>query len=255
MAGWELVQSILGPAAPAALAGAVLLRFERARWSRSWRGVARSPKGLVVSHDPLGSPFSARLSGEVDGRRCKVSVASDRSGHVVARAEVPLEHPQLRLEVARKSSVTWLEQRLGATEVVLGDPWFDKRYLVRATDVTRCRQVLDRPTRRALIAADLDRVAVEQGALVGDLRGSAIGAARGLVSRVDRALPALVGLAERIEQRPARVKLVAPVATQYPPRARVAGWGIRVVVILGLAVLLLVLWLQLARAILAATAG
>lgn len=255
MAGLELVSSILGAAAPAALAGAVLVRFERSRWSRSWRSVARSSKGLVVAHDPFGSPFSARMSGTVQGRDCRVAVASEQ-GQVVARATVPLKRPApCRLELVKKSGTTWLERQLGAEEVVLGDRPFDRRFLVRATDVTRCRQVLDRSTRRALLAADLDRVSVERGTLVAELRGSAISAARGLVGRIDRVLPALIGLAEQLEKEPARVKLVAPVATAYPPRARIAGWGIRAAVILGLAVMLLVLWTLLARTILAATAG
>ncbi|MCW8141071.1 MAG: hypothetical protein KIT58_19385, partial [Planctomycetota bacterium] len=175
-------------------------RAQRARWTTAWERVARA-HGLELRQNPWLHPAAATLEGEVQGRPCAIAVVVRKNVPVTARVSVAAESAAgLTLHLEREDATTWLEKRLGATEVVVGDEAFDARFCVRTDDIDGARALLDGALRASLLGAEADGLLVSPDGVVVEVRDTARGGADRFAGRVERAIEVAVDLAGRLER-------------------------------------------------------
>jgi hypothetical protein len=217
---------------PLGLAMVFYLRHHAARTTAAWGSVARRHGLRLLTSDH--SPPS--LFGDVKGRPCSVHV--DTGGE----DDPPTAHislaagcaPDFSLTLRPAGLVTWLEERLGASELEVGDGPFDRRFCVRTSASERTRRLLDRPTREALLDADFDELVFEDDKIAVVVRASTWGGGIvGLAPRVDRSLRAALRLAGRADvQGTFPLRLQAEESTSYRAPARSAASIVTVATVL-----------------------
>jgi hypothetical protein len=125
------------------------------RVTKAWQAFARHYARLHLTTEEGGWP---RLSGEHDGREVGVSIISRGSGkesslHTLASATCRRALPN-DFALRPQGLFFALQRAFGAQDLEIGDPVFDRAFVIRGADEGHVRAVLSDPSlRQSLLAA------------------------------------------------------------------------------------------------------
>ena len=167
------------------------------RANQAWAPYAKA-KGLALRVGRVEDSLSEepRVHGTIDGVSIAFQLAMIAQEWGVTAIAVPLAPIGLELEITREGLFAKIAKVFGAKDLVLGDPTFDKAYLVSTTNEC-ARDLLTEATRADMLALDLATLAYDDGTKGEQKAKLVIGIPRLITqpAELDRMLKLLVTLA------------------------------------------------------------
>jgi hypothetical protein len=123
------------------------------RFQEAWRSFASS-RGLTFV--PGKGRVGPRIEGTFEGTSVAIDALRVRRGrwpvYYTRVSTVPKDPPDARVDVISDRALEHLGALQGKPDVLVGDPVFDAKFLIRSTHEDDAKGLLDNPLRRGLTA-------------------------------------------------------------------------------------------------------